>query len=239
MGPLVVLRSGDVPPTIAARRGEYLGWFRAHIGDAWPHAWAEHDVRGDAPLTDPRAAAGFILTGSSHSVTERAPWMLRYEAYLRECVAVGAPVLGVCFGHQILAQALGGQVTQNPRGREMGTRVARRLGDDPLFAGLGEEFAVNTTHVDTVARLPEGARVLATTALEPHAAFALAERPRVRAVQFHPEIDGDAMREWVTLRRHLIEAEGLDADAMLAEARDTPAGVSVLRNFVTELVLGP
>lgn len=237
MGPLVVLRSGDVPASIAARRGEYLAWFRDHVGGAWPHEWAEHDVRGDAPPPDPRGVAGFILTGSSHSVTERAPWMLRYEAYLRECVAVGAPVLGVCFGHQILAQALGGQVTKNPRGREMGTRVARRLGDDPLFAGLGEEFAVNTTHVDTVARLPEGARVLATTALEPHAAFALAERPRVRAVQFHPEIDGDAMREWVTLRRPLLEAEGLDADAMLTEATDTPAGVSVLRNFVTELVL--
>ncbi len=236
MRPLVVLRSGDVPPSIAERRGEYLGWFSKGVGDAWSHGWAEHDVRAEGAFPDPRAVSGFVLSGSSSSVTERAPWMLRFEAYLRECVTLDVPMLGVCFGHQILAQALGGLVEKNPHGREIGTRSVTVAGGtkDPIFQGLGEVFRVNTTHVDSVTKLPEGARVLARTSLEPHAAFAMPGR--VRCVQFHPEIDGDAMRSWVELRRPLIEAEQLDADAILAESGDTPAGDAVLRNFVTELV---
>jgi GMP synthase (glutamine-hydrolysing) len=236
MRPLVVLRSGDVPPPIAAVRGEYLGWFRREVGGTWPHAWLEHDVRSGASFPDPAEVSGFVLTGSSSSVTERAPWMLAFEAYLRDCVARDVPILGVCFGHQILAQALGGLVEKNPNGREIGTREVLVLEADPVLADLGPRFTVNTTHVDSVTRLPPGARVLARTELEPHAAYALPGR--ARGVQFHPEIDGDAMRSWVTLRRPLIEAEGLDADAILARSTDTPAGGAILRSFVRELVLG-
>jgi len=237
MRPLVVLRSGDVPPPIAARRGEYLGWFRRGIGDAWAGEVHEVDVRTGVDFPDIGGVAGLVLTGSSSSVTERAPWMLRFEEYLRACVAAGVPLLGVCFGHQILAQALGGMVAKNPRGREIGTReVSVAEGTtDPLFAGLGARFDVSTTHVDTVVELPPGARVLASTDLEPHAAYAL---PRVRCVQFHPEIDGDAMRSWVELRRPLIEAEGLDYRAIHAAAREAPAGPSILRSFVTHFVRG-
>ncbi|MFO0638289.1 MAG: glutamine amidotransferase [Polyangiaceae bacterium] len=236
MRPLVVLRSGDVPPPIAATRGEYLGWFRREVGSTWTHAWLEHDVRTGGAFPDPGDVSGFVLTGSSASVTERAPWMLAFEAYLRDCVARDVPMLGVCFGHQILAQALGGLVEKNPNGREIGTREVRVLEPDPVFDELGSTFTVNTTHVDSVTRLPPGARVLARTELEPHAAYALPGR--ARGVQFHPEIDGDAMRSWVTLRRPLIEAEGLDADAILARSTDTPAGGAILRSFVRELVLG-
>ncbi len=234
--PLVVLRSGDVPPPIAARRGEYLGWFSREVGEAWPHAWAEHDVRTDAPLPDPRSVAGFVLSGSSSSVTERAPWMLRFEEYLRRCVTAEVPMLGVCFGHQILAQALGGLVEKNPNGREIGTRAVSVVPgqDDVLFRGLGASFEINTTHVDSVTRLPPGATVLATTRLEPCAAYALPGP--VRCVQFHPEIDGDAMASWITLRRPLLEAEKLDAEGILAMSRDTRAGGILLRNFVQELV---
>lgn len=236
MRPLVVLRSGDVPPPIAATRGEYLGWFRREVGTTWTHAWLEHDVRTGGAFPDPAEVSGFVLTGSSASVTERAPWMLAFEAYLRDCVTRDVPMLGVCFGHQILAQALGGLVEKNPNGREIGTREVRVLEPDPVFDELGSTFTVNTTHVDSVTRLPPGARVLARTELEPHAAYALPGR--ARGVQFHPEIDGDAMRSWVTLRRPLIEAEGLDADAILARSTDTPAGGAILRSFVRELVLG-
>lgn len=197
----------------------------------------EHDVREGTAFPEPASVAGFVLTGSSASVTERAPWMLRFEGYLRACVALGVPMLGVCFGHQILAQALGGAVAKNPLGREIGTREVT-VGEgveDPIFSGLGSTFHVSTTHVDTVAKLPAGARVLARTALEPHAAYAL---PKVRCVQFHPEIDGDAMRAWVELRRPLLENEGLDYEAIRSAARESPAGGAILRNFVTHFVIG-
>jgi GMP synthase (glutamine-hydrolysing) len=160
---------------------------------------------------------------------------LRAEEYVRALVAARAPLLGVCFGHQLIAQAQGGLVAPNPRGREIGTvRLTARANGDPLFAGLPETFDVNATHVDSVLRVPIGARVLATTEREPVAAFALGRH--VRAVQFHPELDGDAIAGYVRARATAIAAEGGDPDALVAEARDAPFGAGILANFVRGFV---
>ena len=239
MKPLVILRAGDAAAPVAERRGQFPSWIKREVGGAWSGGWIEHDIRIEGtPLPDARGAAGFIITGSSSSVTERAPWMLRAEAYLRDLVAADAPVLGICFGHQLLGQALGGEVVKNPRGREIGTvrvTVKRDAPADPLLGGLPESFHVNATHVDTVATLPKGARVLAETALEPNAIFAVGQR--VRGVQFHPEIDADAMRGYVRARWEVIGKDGLDADAILRGVRETRENGQILKNFVTGIVL--
>lgn len=234
---LIVLRAGDVAAPVAARRGEYFSWIMREVGDAWSGEWLEHDIRKDGPLPGPRDADGFVITGSSSSVTERAPWMLRAEQLVREIVVAGTPLFGICFGHQMVAQALGGLVAKNPRGREIGTvdvRVVPHAPRDPIFDGVDDRFLANNTHVDSVVTLPPGARLLAETDLEPCAAFALGET--VKCVQFHPEIDGDAMRGWVEARAPLIEAEGGDAGAILARVSDAPGGASTLRGFVRHVV---
>jgi GMP synthase (glutamine-hydrolysing) len=234
---LIVLRAGDAAPNVAERRGQFVDWIRREVGDAWDGEWAEHDVRTDAPLPDPTSAAGFIMTGSSSSVTERAPWMLRAEAHIRDIVAAGTPLFGICFGHQMIAQALGGLVAKNPRGREIGTVAVRILPHaprDPILDGVGDTFRANHTHVDSVTVLPPGARVFAETDLEPHAAYTVGEK--VKCVQFHPEFDGDVMRGYVAGRAHLIEAEGIDPKPILEGATDAPDGAATLRNFVRNVV---
>lgn len=236
---LIVLRAGDVAPPVAARRGEFFSWIRREVGDAWAGEWVEHDVRTEAPLPGPRDAAAFIITGSSSSVTERAPWMLRSEDLVRRIAEAGTPLFGICFGHQMVGQALGGRVAKNPRGREIGTvdvRVLAHTPRDPMFDGLGDRFRANQTHVDSVVELPPGARALAETDLERYAAFSIGEA--LKCVQFHPEIDGDAMRGYVEGRASIIEGEGGDARAILARVSDTPEGASTLRNFVRLVVLG-
>ena len=215
------------------RRGEFASWIQAGVGDTWEHGWLEHDLRTDAPPPAPSSASAFIVTGSSSNVTEQAPWMLRAEPYLRDLAGSGTPVLGICFGHQILAHALGGKVTKNPRGREIGTVSVTKVAGDPLFSSLGDPFAVNATHVESVVALPPGARLLATTSLDPYAAYALGET--VRCVQFHPEIDGDAMRGYIGARAHFMRAEGLDPESTLARAHDAD-GAAILRSFVRHFV---
>ena len=235
--PLVVLRAGDAAAPVAARRGEFFSWIRREVGDAWAGAWIEHDVRSDDRLPDPRSAAGFIMTGSSSSVTERAPWMLRAEEHLRGIVAAETPLFGICFGHQMIAQALGGLVANNPNGREIGTVEVRVRADapaDPIFDGVGKRFRVNATHVDVVAELPKGATVLAETDLDRCAAFVVGRT--TKCVQFHPEFDGDAMRGYLEARAHLISGEGGDPQAILARATDAPEGAATLRNFVLHVV---
>jgi len=236
---LIVLRAGDAAAPVAARRGEFFSWIRREVGETWNGEWVEHDVRRDEPLPGPRDADGFIITGSSSSVTERLPWMLRTEELVRGIADAGTPLFGICFGHQIVGQALGGLVAKNPRGREIGTQTVRVLQHsplDPILEGLPREFHANHTHVDSVVQLPKGAKVLAETDLEPHAAFTVGDK--VKCVQFHPEIDGDAMRGYVEARAHLIEAEGLDPRAILERVTDAPDGASTLRSFVRRVV-GP
>jgi GMP synthase (glutamine-hydrolysing) len=165
--------------------------------------------------------------------------MLRAEAHVRAIAAAEVPFFGICFGHQLVAQALGGEVKLNSRGREIGTVRVTRLAEDFLFdggGGVGSELFANATHKDTVARLPDGARVLASSALEPTQAFAVGRA--IRCVQFHPEIDGDAMRGYVDARAHLIAEEGSDPEVIRARSVDAPEAEETLRNFVRHVVKG-
>jgi GMP synthase (glutamine-hydrolysing) len=229
---LVVLRAGDAIPSVAEHHGEFFHWIKEGIGDGWQRGWNEHDLRDQsASLPDPRSASGFIITGSASSVTEQAPWMQRAQTWLREATALDVPILGICFGHQLLAQALGGHVTKNPRGREIGT-VKVKLEDsatsDPLFRGLPREFHANATHVDIVAERPKNAEILASTALDPHAAFRVR---RAWGVQFHPEIDRRVMRAYLTARKEIIEEEGLPYDEMYEAVLDAPHAIALMRAF--------
>ncbi len=231
---LVILVAGTTIPAVAARRGDFPRWIVETVGPAWEGSWQEHDLRSEAPLPAQEEADGFLVTGSASSVTERAPWMVRAEELLRGIIARDVPLFGICFGHQMIAEALGGQVARNPRGREIGTVPVTRVADDPIFRGVPSSFEANETHVDSVVRLPREARLLATTALDGAAAFAVGER--TRAVQFHPEIDADVMRGYITARAHLMRDEGLDPDASLSAVREAPYAQQVLRNFVREIV---
>jgi GMP synthase (glutamine-hydrolysing) len=180
-------------------------------------------------LPGPRDADAFVITGSSSSVTERAPWMLRAEELVRAIVYARRPLLGICFGHQLIAQALGGSVVRNRLGREIGTMRVRRTADDAIFAGLPRAFDVHGTHSDVVACLPVGAEVLATTPLDPVAAFRVGDR--VRGVQFHPEFDADVMRGFLAARYEALRNEGGDPAALLARVHDGARGRDILRNF--------
>lgn len=231
---ITVLRTGDPVPKVVETRGQFADLIAQTVGAGWNGAWASVDVRTDAALPDPGESAAFVITGSSSSVTERAPWMLRAEQWIRDAHERRAKIFGICFGHQLIGQALGGHVAKNPRGREIGKVRVKKLVHDPIFEGLGDAFFVHATHVDSVVTLPPGARLLATTELEPNAAFAVGDN--VRAVQYHPEIDEDVMRAYVEARRESIAKDGLDPDAIFRGIDGAPENSSALLGFVREFV---
>lgn len=233
MRPIAIMVTGDPIARVRATRGTYADIFRKRIGARFEGPVIEVEVRDGSPLPSPDSLRGVIITGSSSSVTERAPWMLRAESFLREVARERIPTLGVCFGHQLLGQALGGDVQRNPAGREIGTVDLELQLEDALFSGLPAPHRVNATHVDSVVRLPSGARVIARTRLEPNAAVRFNES--TWGVQFHPEIDADIMRAFLEERRELIAREGLDPQALLEAVEEAEAGASVLDRFV-ELV---
>jgi len=227
MPPLAILVTGDPVEAVGRRRGPFADLFRAALGEEWRGELALFDARkGELPQRD--EALALIITGSAASVTSREPWIVAAERAVAGLVAGGMPTLGVCFGHQLLAQALGGEVSQNPRGREMGTVSVQKLAEDPLLAGLPERLDANMSHRDSATRLPPGARVLARTELEPHALVRFGER--AVGMQFHPEFDGAVMRHYLEARREVLASEGVEAGAL--EARDAPLAVELLKRFV-------
>jgi GMP synthase (glutamine-hydrolysing) len=231
MRPLCILVTGDPVERVRARRGGFAALVRGSAG-AGANAtveWREVDARQPAPLPDASDFSGIVITGSAASVTEPVPWMLAAERLISTAVAEDVPVFGICFGHQLLAHVLGGRVGRNPRGREMGTVELEPLAADPVLAELSRPMPVQTTHVDTVLELPPGAAPLARTRLEPHAALRFSHN--AWGVQFHPELDAEAMRDYIRARRDVLTAEGIDAALLEAGVRDTPAAADILRRF--------
>lgn len=229
-GVAVVVAGSPIERT-RLRRGGFPELFRDALGGRAPEFVVLDAV--NSALPDLRGFRAVVVTGSPASVVERAPWMLAIEARLRELLAAQTPVLGICFGHQLLGQALGGRVARNPRGREIGTVRLELLRNDPLLDASHDPFLANMTHLDSVVELPAGAEVLAQSALDPHAAVRFG--PSAWGVQFHPEIDAEVMADYVRGRWDVIANEGLDAERIRAGIDEALGGRAVLSRFLSEV----
>jgi GMP synthase (glutamine-hydrolysing) len=221
-----VLVTGNPVPAVEARHGSFAELIRRTVAHAWSGPVVVRDAR-QGELPEVREIGALVITGSPESVASRAPWIVDAERAVAGLVEAGIPTLGICFGHQLLGQALGGLVEPNPRGREMGSVKLAVLASDPILASATLPFMANMSHRDSVTRLPPGARVLASTELEPHAVVRFAEL--AWGVQFHPEFDADVMRGYIEARRDTLKNEGLDPDRLVAE--DAPEAARVLKTF--------
>jgi GMP synthase (glutamine-hydrolysing) len=231
---VLILQAGSADPALRRRLGDYPAWFARLLGPTV-------ELRVVRPYAEKLPAlapfAGVLMTGSPWSVTAPEPWMDAAASYMLDAART-RPVLGVCFGHQLLARALGGRVEKNPLGREAGTaRVSLTPAGqrDPLFAGLPTTFAVQQTHEDHVALLPPGATLLAGNRFSPVQAFAVGEA--VRCVQFHPEMDAARSRLNAEIRRARLDAQAPGgAEAVLASIAVTREAERTLTNWVERFV---
>ncbi|MDZ7745028.1 MAG: type 1 glutamine amidotransferase [Halobacteriales archaeon] len=132
---------------------------------------------------------GFVVTGSRSAAYDDDEWIRATKEWCREAIDRGLSGLGICFGHQLLADVVGGRI--EPMGEyELGYRTVHRVADDPVLDGLGEEFLVFTTHSDAVVELPESATLL----LENDYGIHGFRDGNVVGIQAHPEYDTDSAR---------------------------------------------
>jgi GMP synthase (glutamine-hydrolysing) len=228
---VLIVKTGTTVSSVVARRGDFEDWIGAGLGVAAEQLDVRRVFLGDA-LPDARDVNAVVVTGSAAMVTDRDAWSEQTAAWLRGAVELGTPVLGICYGHQLLAHAFGGTVQNNPHGRSIGTvdvALTERAAGDPLFAGMDGTLHVPVSHRQSVTTLPEGAQLLATNARDPFHAFAIGAR--AWGVQFHPEFDADIVRGYIEERRAALATEGLDPDALKTNARDSGHGTRVLQNF--------
>ncbi|NNE53523.1 MAG: type 1 glutamine amidotransferase [Sulfitobacter sp.] len=128
---------------------------------------------------------GVLITGSPASVTEGAPWMLHLEGLIREMIAARLPIFAVCFGHQIVAKALGAKIVSNPQGWGHGRMEIERVGRTP-WSGEAQRLSLYGSHIEQVEAAPSGARVVFRGAGLPVAGFTLGDS--LATVQHHPEM---------------------------------------------------
>ena len=228
---VLIVQTGAAAPEVLARYGDFPEWFRRGLGLRAEQIVVARVDSGER-LPTPDSIAGGVITGSAAMVPERLDWSERTAAWLCEAVGVGLPLLGVCYGHQLLAHALGGKVDYNPRGREIGTAEIELLpaaGGDPLVGALPGRFFAHATHLQTVLHAPSSAVVLARSDLDNHQVVRFA--PNAWGVQFHPEFGVREMRGYLRARSEAIDYEGLDTRALLRAVRTCPQARGVLRRF--------
>lgn len=234
---LLLLLLGDTYPDISRDHGEYEAWF-AEALQGGAELTAVKVFQGE-PIPEIAGFDGLLVSGSPSSVTAWEGWMDAASAVVEAAVDQGLPIFGVCFGHQLLAHVLGGKVTANPRGREIGTVQVHLTGpghDDPVLGPQGAAFHAQATHVDAVVEPPPGATVLARTDRDGCSAYRVGER--AYGVQFHPEITAPIIRRYIHLRARDIDGEaGTGTAARLAAAvADTPETAALLQRFVSMVV---
>ena len=230
--PLLILQTGNPPKAVSATHGGFDAMVQAQAGLA-PERTAVVKVYAGETLADPATYAAAIITGSPANVTDRDAWSLETAEWLRRAVAADLPVLGICYGHQLMAEALGGQVDFNPAGRETGTQQVERTPEaahDPLAAALPTTFPAHFIHEQSVLTPPPGAVILARNGHDAHQMLRFA--PHAWGVQFHPEFDAPIMRTYVDVMGERLADEGADVPALARSVADTEAATAVLRAFV-------
>ncbi len=230
---VLIIKTGAPPSPIAAQHGDFEDWITTGLGlDRGSVDLAE--VSQGAPLPDPDSFGGIVLTGSPAMVSHHEAWSERTAAWLPQAVSSGVPTLGICYGHQLLAYALGGHVGPNPHGRTLGTypiHLERAAHSDPLLAVLPDPADVHFCHREVVLSLPSGAQPLASQSTDPRCAFVYGDA--AWGVQFHPEFNAAITRSYLEARRDLLHAEGLDPEALAGAIIDTPFGETLLKRFAT------
>jgi len=231
MKDIVTIKTGDSIPSLVARRGDFEDWIIAGMGYSHPSTMVVSVHKGETP-PDFDLIAGIVITGSHEQVTDRADWSERTASWLVKAVKREIPILGICFGHQILAYALGGKVDYTPGGPEFGTvsiSLTAASRDDPILGNLPRTVEVQTSHYQSVLELPPKATLLAFSEKDPHSAFRYG--PCVWGVQFHPEYDADIATAYLHEFNGKIEKSNEDIATLFGNCKDTITGGLILRRF--------
>ncbi|MEX2468998.1 MAG: glutamine amidotransferase [Pseudohongiellaceae bacterium] len=230
--PLLIIKTGNTIATLKARGLDFEDWFRAGCGLRDSECRTVSLFLGE-PLPALDEVGAIIVTGSPAFVTDLEPWNHVGARYLRQAHEQNVPILGVCYGHQLLAWAFAGEVDFNPAGRQIGT-VALELtaagARDALLAPLAAHPRVQVSHLQSVLALPPGAELLASRKEDPNHAFRMGDS--TWGVQFHPEFSAEVTRAYIKERRAVLTEEELEPNALLKSVSDTPQAVGVLKRFV-------
>lgn len=191
-----LLETGNPPGDLAETHGSYSAMFEALLGPE--HSYRVYDVqKGELP-EDPGENDAYVITGSAAGVYDPLPWIEPLKAFLVQAKGE-QPMVGVCFGHQIMAEAFGGKVIKSDKGWGVGLQAYAVEAQEPWMDDA-HHVAAPGSHQDQVVALPPGARVLAGSAFTPYGILTYDDAKAI-SMQVHPEFSPDYAKALIETRR--------------------------------------
>ena len=224
---VAILETGRPPGNLADEFGDYPKMFARLLGDGFEIG--AYDAQAGRLPEDPAVHHTYLITGSPAGVYDPLPWIEPLMRFIR--AARHRKMVGVCFGHQVMAEALGGHVEKSSKGWAAGLHRYRIVGQEPWLDGTGT-IAAPASHQDQVVVQPPDTDIVATSEFTPFAALAWTDRPAI-SFQFHPEFSPDFAKALIEKRYDVVP----DPDAAIAslDAPNDNARVAAwIRRFLTE-----
>ena len=222
---LAILETGTPPEPLIRRFGRYPTMFEDLLGSNFDHA--TFDVTSGET---PDEADAYLVTGSPTGVYEKLPWIAELIDFLRKRKG-RAKLVGICFGHQIMAEAFGGHVEKSSKGWGVGLHTCPIVAREP-WMDEAHAVAIPASHQDQVVQQPPNTEVIASSLFTPYAALAWRDQPAI-SFQFHPEFAPDYAKALIEARRDRLA----DPDAAIASL-DAPNDNARVGAWIRDFLLG-
>ncbi|WP_135078459.1 gamma-glutamyl-gamma-aminobutyrate hydrolase family protein [Terasakiella sp. SH-1] len=217
-----ILETGTTPPELIDQYGSYADMFVTLLGKA--DAAMEFEIFSVMNNVFPDHANqcdGWVITGSRNGVYENLPWMIALKGLIQAIDESKVPMVGICFGHQIIASALGGRVEKSQKGWGVGLHSYKLIPDFDLAQGCSG-FTINAMHQDQVVEKPAQAKVIASSDFCEYAGLLYGDK--ILTFQAHPEFQSDYEKDLILARRGAVVPESSADPALekLAQDQDGP-----------------
>ena len=224
---LAILETGRPPGDLAARFGDYPAMFERLLGPDFDYA--RYDAEAGMLPASPDDHDAYLITGSPAGVYEPLPWLEPLSDFIR--AADRQKMVGICFGHQIMAEALGGHVEKSAKGWGAGLHTYSIVDRAPWMDDAAA-VSVSASHQDQVVAQPPASAVIAASAFTPFAGLAWRDRPAI-SFQFHPEFEPAYAKALIAQRYDVVP----DPAAALASL-DAPNDNVRLGQWIRRFLLG-
>lgn len=224
---IAILEAGGPPRSLEPRFGRYPAMFAQLLGNGFETV--SYDVEHGELPTGPEDHAAYLVTGSPAGVYDGQPWIAALGDFLLEAKG-RAKLVGVCFGHQIMAEAFGGRVEKSDKGWGIGLHRYEVIERAPWMDDA-EAISIPVSHQDQVVALPPRSRVLAASEFTPFGVIGYDDQPAM-SMQCHPEFDPDYANALIEFRRERLPSpDAAIASLNLPNDRERVAGW--IRAFLT------
>lgn len=232
MKKLYIFKVGETFKNTKSKVGDFDNWIKNFINTNEIDIEVINILDGDIfPLYE--SCLGVIITGSHSMVTENLEWSVKTENWIQKAKDLNVPILGICYGHQLIGKALGGKVDNNPKGKEIGcveVFVKEEIKEDLLFKELPNSFLCNVTHLQSVLELPVGAISLGFNNHDKNQIVRFSNS--IWGIQFHPEFDEIIMEEYIKEQEEELKKMSLNINSLIEGIKETKYSNSILEKFV-------